>query len=440
MQYMPLTKWLTTNHLNLLSMCYFPKNFVYEYDPLFLYLILAIFFTIFGESLWIPHLIIIFFGFLTLYFTYLLGSYLYNKKIGFMASLILFFFPLFFAQTTLYQWSIPFTAFMMMTLYFFIKRNKIGYILSSIFMVMVTEMSIIVIFIILIYFLCQNLKKNKFELIKNFLFYSIPLFIFGVWMLWNKLVFGSFLSSDQFSMFIGPSFESFIDRFLSIFIYNNIWILTSINIIFLLTLVMKRKNKKFKIRGEVLLLLFIILVYFSIFSFMRKDVGFLIRYSLHIYPIFFIFTINSLSNLLKNKYVLILVVSALIILFISDWQGVRPFYQGYSETNLRYLDIVKADQKMANYIETNFSDSFVLAAWPQCWELAEPSYGYVNKSIKSRHFSAINKDISNIDLIFYSPYSSSQNEILEIIGSLNLTLIKEFGVNEEYIRLYEINK
>ena len=443
MQFIPLTKSLVENHLNLISM-YIQNIFykisvsaIYEMEPLFLYLILAIFFIILGESIWIFHLIIIFFGFLTLYFTYLIGSYLYNKKIGFMASLLLSVFPLFFAQTNTYNWNVPFTAFMLMTLYFFIKKNKLAYILSSILMVLTVEISVIVIFIIICYILYKNFNRlSKFKIIKNILFFSVPLFIFIIWMLWNKLIFGYFLNPLNVSLFGEFSFNKFVSKFLAIFIYNNAWILISINFIFLITILIKR-NKKIRIRDETILLLSIIFGYFLIFSTMPERMAFLIRYALHIYPLLFIFTANSLNNLLKRKTILILTVSLLLILFIIDWKGERPFVGGYSESNLRFVDIVKTDQKMTQYIETNFPNESILAPWPQCWELSEPSYGYVTKSIKSECVETF-KNLSYFNLVLYSPYSSSQKEILEIIKTFNLTPIKEFEIYDNRVSLYKL--
>ena len=103
----------------------------YGHPPL-VHGILAVVWLIFGYSIWISHLIIIIFSFAGIYFTYLLGTELKNKKVGIIAALFLFFSPLYFAQSGILNLTIPLTAFMVMTLYFALKENTKLYIMCGI--------------------------------------------------------------------------------------------------------------------------------------------------------------------------------------------------------------------------------------------------------------------------------------------------------------------
>ena len=59
--------------------------YYYGHPPLF-YEVLAIFYSIFGTAFWVSHISVILFSFLGVTFTYLLGSYLCNRKVGLIAA------------------------------------------------------------------------------------------------------------------------------------------------------------------------------------------------------------------------------------------------------------------------------------------------------------------------------------------------------------------
>ena len=84
------------NHLN-------PFVEFWGYKPPFLFFTTAIVYQLFGFSIIATRLVIVFFAALALFFTYLLGKELFDRKTGILASLLLFISPLFFMQSGLFH-------------------------------------------------------------------------------------------------------------------------------------------------------------------------------------------------------------------------------------------------------------------------------------------------------------------------------------------------
>ena len=436
---------LKSNNLNPESL----RNFwIYEGRPLFFYELLALSYLLLGVSLWVPHLLIIIFGFIALYFTYLLGENLYSKKVGIIASLFLFFSAIFFAQTGIVTLMVPFTALTLTTLYFAIKNRIKAYLISGTLLVMTLDIAPLLILLILFYVIYRNHKKEK---IKNILLYSIPLFVFVLWMTYNKLVFGWFLFTrvssfpnivESWPLVIGilPLIENFVNRLQEVFIYDYKWILT---VPLILLSVHKIANRKFSVKLEIVFLFSVILSYLLSFSLMKE--GYLIRYALMVYPLFFLLVSNSLNEIVKNKLAINLIVIIIIILFVSTWVGNRTENCGCKlESNLEYLDLVKTHYETTNYIEKNYPNLTVLTAWPQTEELSMPILGYVSKPIKiiPIYHPNLTEKMFGADLVYYSPQSDLYQEqmLLDIMKNLNLTLLTKFEQNGKYTEIYRIKK
>jgi len=437
-----VAEWLRDNNFNPLSLRDF---WFYEGHPLFFFEILALFFDLFGESLFVSHLVIVIFAFIAVYFTYFLGKHIYDEKVGFMAALLLFFCPIFFAQSGIIVHSVPLTALTVITIYFMIKKNVKAYLISGIICTMTLEPAVLLFLLIPIYIFYENYASSKVKLIKKILIYSIPLLVFAAWMLSNKLIFGWYINpefpewSEIYKIDV-PSFsKNLYLRINEIFIYDYRWILTSILIIYSIKLF---KKKELKSKKESIFLFLIIISYLIAFSFFKG--GFLLRYALMVYPFFFILVSNSMHKVFKNKLILNVFVLIMLILFISKWTGNRILNCGcYLEENLEYLDLIETHYKAVKYIEINFPKSTVLTNWPQHMELDVPEYGYVNKEIKfvAPSDPDLNEKISEVDLVYYSPQSddSSRWELENIMSDLNLTLLKRFEKNGKYTEVYRID-
>lgn len=421
----------------------------------FFFWILGLAYRIFGISLVVSHLIVLIFSFIGVYFTYLLGSELHNKKTGIIAALLLFFSPLYFAQTGTLNLMIPFTALCVTTLYFFFKGNFKLFLLNAIFLVLTAEPGVVLIISLIIFTLIQKPKKYK---LKNIFICIIPILLAIFWSLFYYMF--TQAPPDEILCYEYTLCSTEI-LFNTLFRHLNTLLFFQFNFIisfFILVCSIKmivKSNKKTSLKNLTKSNFFPIIIfmflYFLLFSFCFST---LIRHMLPLFPLFFIFGSMSLTKIFTKNISLIIVIVLITSLFVSNWYTHRTTSAGHIlESNLEYLDIIDIYSQAAKYIEANFANSTILTVWPHDNELAFPYLGYVEKSIKvitiERGVNAnnifvetkVNKvDLQNVDLIYYSPNTYIYSEKLkEIMGTLNLTLLKRFEKNGKYAEIYKIN-
>jgi hypothetical protein len=421
--------------------------------PLFSW-ILAIFYRVFGESPFLSHLIVLSFSFLSLYFTFLFAKQLFNKEIGIIASILLFFSPIFFSISGQSLLDIPLVAFSMMTLYFFIKKNRLFYLLSAFCLVLTKEPGIILILALVVY---KFFKKDKFFVT---LFYMIPVLIFFVWETWYYTQTGYFggemknlLISHIFPnnglMSLSTILKQFLAVIYQITFWNYEWILTFTIIFAVLT------HKKF-FNSNVKFLLILILFYVIFFSFAPL----LPRYLLPIYPIFFIISAKSLYSMGKGRWVIFIII---IILFISCYRwnwGLKGLIQDpvfhstifypkiitsvrNGELSLDYMDIVELEKSACDFIFTNYKNSTMSSDFPF---ILTRNIGIID--ISDRQWIKNNitvlypineENIKKSNLVVIESYSGWYNENeAKFSGILSkLEIIKKFEKNGKFLIIYK---
>tara|TARA_Y100000034_G_scaffold136803_1_gene215933 strand:- start:2908 stop:4758 length:1851 start_codon:yes stop_codon:yes gene_type:complete len=205
------------------------------HPPLVL-LTIALSFFIFGKSLITAHLVILIFAFLTLFFTYLLASHLYNEKVGIIASILLLFSSLFFAQSGTINLDTPLAAFTVMTIYFVIRNNTFGYLLSGILLVLTKDPGVLTIVAILFYIILKNYRTlSKKELISKCFLYSTPIFFYIIWVIFHKFsqpFIGAIAGSPEYWRPITPIiFFRFLTKLKFFFLENLQWVISLIILI-----------------------------------------------------------------------------------------------------------------------------------------------------------------------------------------------------------------
>lgn len=401
----------------------------------FFTLTLAATYKLFGESPFLSNFIVAIFSFIGSYFTYLLGEFLYNKKVGIIASLFLFFSPIYFSISGQAIFDVPLTAMTMATLYFGLRKKIFLYIISGSLLVLTKEPGGLTILALIIY---QFFKKEK---IYNIVIYAFPLFFLFIWIIWYWAHTGYFLSPGA-----EVSHQSFLlkvelgmNNLYQIFFWNYNWILT----IFILFVFLKRKlfNKKMI---QFIPLVLTMVFYWIFFSFLFMP--FLPRYLLPISPIFFIFSAFSINYIFKNKSWLISIL--IILLFISTYTwnlGIKGIIQdplfhsnilfnktltsiSNGELSLDYVYTLKAEKSAFEYIFSNYPNSSVIYLAKESAE-----YIFVNNStskieIGYRHDILLptEENFKKSDILIYRldclGCSRAYNKLLP-----NIKLLKTFG-------------
>ena len=473
--------------------------------PLFLPFFIAFLFKIFGSSQLIANSAILFFSLLVLYFTYLIGKELFSRSVGIIASLLLMFTPIFFSYSAMLFLDVPLTALMMMSIYFSIKSKPIQYVIFSSLAILAKELGVLVVFGVLS---SKLIKRDK-----NLIIYCSPLLIFFLSLLMNKLLYNQLfypLNASVIHIIPARNLLNLLIILKTMFFDQYRWLLTSI---FLISFIDIKKIKVIKNLRKLIfysaiflialislynidfftkfflnyypniniyfdtiklfsplfsfLFIVIILIYKKVIKFITdlkyselaitllmiiSLLTFIIpvaaRYLLPSLPIIFLLYSFSINKLFKNHKYLVLVI--VIVIFSLNYFGNRSTEGFTLESNMEHIDLIKTHQLASSYIENNFPDSVVLAAFPQSFELKYPYAGYVKKPLNVATINPLpnladrDKNFSinpgDIDIYYYSPQEHSSKQILDVKEQLNLTLIKRFEINNKSTEIYLVNK
>ncbi len=405
-----------------------------QWRPPFFFELLALSWTLLGNSLFVSHSIVILFSFLGVLFTYLLGELLFNSRVGIISSLLLFFSPLYFAQSGILNYAVPLTALSMMTVYFALKENVKGYLICASCLVLTKETGILILFPVLLIVFLRYCKETKLYL--RILVYILPLLPYLLWLLACKIYLGSFLYPSHVGNLNLHDplhlFRTFMSKASQLFSNNYHWLLSLFIIISV-----KRWIKDFYLeREKSILILGGIAAY--LFAFALYSIP-LERYLLPVYPLFYILFSRSIDAFFKENWKPLFVTFLLVAsLFIVNWKGNRSGFGFKFETNLEYLDFIEVHQKAAKFIEEDFPDKHVLTDWPQTMELRHPFEGYVTKPIRASGILE-EYDLSDIDLVYFSP-QSSRREFLDLRNKLkpDLVLLSRFEKNGKATEVYKL--
>ncbi len=419
--------WLS--QVNLLSSIpgFHPPATFWGHPPA-LHLSLASLYKLFGESIWLSHLLILCFSFLGVYFTYLLGTFLYGRKVGIFSALFLFFSAIYFAQSGMFLGDIPVTALGVMSIYFALRKKYIPYLLCAVYMIMIKETAIAIVFSLLIYLYLTERHKSKY-IFEKILKYSVPLVVIVAFVILQKITTGKFccIYPFKFELFeIQPRLvihQSFlISKWL--FLYQFRYIFTFLIILNFIINKASRSQKE--------LLLFLPIFIFSGYSF--SFLYFLPRYLLPVLPYFYLIGAWSLIELIKSKRLqtaMGMIITAVLIYSLSS-----TVLHGNYEWNMKYLEVVKMHKIMCQYIEEKFPNARVLTTFPHTEQLRRPYLGYVKKPLKVIHLKE-GKFFGDFDLILYSVPSGDNRDMLRYYALRNnLYLIKRLEKGKIISELY----
>jgi len=418
----------------------------FSHPPLF-YEIMAVSYILLGHSQITSHIIILFFVILTLFFTYLIGREVFNSEEGLLASILLFFSPIFFSQSGRIFPEMAITALTLVTFYFVFKERFYLYLLSGTILVLLKEQGVIGIFGILIYLFFKHKKEGMKSLFNKLFRYSIPIFILVYWYIFHYLKTGLFTYySDTSKYFISAFIENlfFIVKFL-LFDQYRIFLTAGIIVFF-----MTRKNYKVNLKMSSLLLTLTIYVLFIAWVDQGQifTSNFYIRHVLPIFPIFFLFSSHKLFSLIKNKSIKIVLALIIILLFVSNYH--TPTKYNFEE-NMRYRDIILTQEKALTFLNQYPETSKIWVDLYTYLNFGYPYVGYVDKSLnidlipieylKFEDANPVFQDNFNSgDLVLEtSLYMTLLRGDYQKIRILDLELLEEINVHNDYVKIFRVN-
>ena len=460
--------------------------------PPFLAVSLSFLYYLFGYSLLVTHLYIIFLAFWSVFFAYLISEHLTkNKYIGITTALLFLFSPIFVGQSGIVTLATPFTTFSLMSIYFFLRNKYILFLIMSFLLSYTVESGVVLLMGLL--FLPILKEFNNLNL-KRVTLYSLPFMFYLSWLALSKFHWGWFFNPYQVGEVLSLNpFRNMLHLFFGLrvlFLDDFRWVLTSI--IFLSTIYTK-KNSKILYPFIFSVLLYLLLsnlnlffpqlndslsnlmielknfsILFSILFFIflnyrkrfykyyiKSNLSFIIpiiifviafhafivvhpRYLLPLYPLFYIFSGIALFKIFKNYTFIPLIV--ILALFISNWTGESDSTGVILEYNKEYVDMLYTHQQATKFIEENYPNANVMVSgFPQHLELLNPYGGYVKNPIKVEQFDREKlKKKEGIDLFYYSPQSTLNRDFPHQAEEFNLILLKKFERNNKTAYIFKV--
>lgn len=437
--------------------------------PLLMQLSLVGVWKIFGFSVFISHLFILFIGSIGLFYTYKIGSSYFNRYVGMGSAILLFFNQLFFSQIGTLNDSIPLLTLSTITVYYYLQNKKGLTFLFSTLLILTKETGAIILAGLFIHYLITSITSNKIlinsekiyikivaylkKILKESWFITMPLIPLFVWLIFLKLNLGWALRTDLIYHqhdFISNFFTNLSRYFYFDFSNRNV---NNANFILLFPLLLAVLLEFKKVIKKIYLFLIIILLYSALFSYTDD----LPRYFTILMPFFYLITCWSIYQITKksknNNVLYFSIILICVVFFNLNYYGERQGQPGWIlDSNLEYRDAIFASKNAVNYIENNYSDKTIITYWPLTDQLADPRNGYVKNKIKNvvditeykREQYLINPTIldenyilSLKDAVYY--YSFPTYGMLEkITKNHRLNILKKFEINNKAAILFQI--
>jgi hypothetical protein len=427
--------WLSEGPLyRALPGCHPPGTF-FGHPPL-LYCLLAAQYKLFGDTLWMPHLIALAFATIAVWFTYCLGSYLCNPATGALAAALLFFSPLYYAQSAMVLGDVPVAALGVMAVYYAFRRRFLLYVLAGVCLVLIKETAIAIIAALVPYFLADRLalylswKRTRPESDSRqsqvphlcpppgatvalsrpegtapfhwhaLLRYAIPFIPICLFFVAERVTTGKFVTNPYFDpskplLNFDPLSPHVIERSRphikavgrTIFLNQERWLLSAL---IFLALVIHGKSVWKK---EFMPFLLIIAFFWTAFSL----IFFMDRYIIPVLPYFCIIAAWAINVLVKGSLPKQFVLGLLIVLaFLPAHQTYTS--SSFDETTMRYADVVVVHYRACRYVEENYGEKTVLAPYPLTAQLSNPYMGYVDAPIR-----VVKMPEDQCDVMLYTP-------------------------------------
>lgn len=375
--YMSAVNMISEHNLN------FFVNF-WGYKPPLIYMFPALLTKFFHASRIWGRIEIYIFSSLALLYIYKLGKRIFPSSYIIYLPLLLALYPKFMVQSFIFNDSVPFTALFLAALYYFISNNLVAYVLSSSLLVMTKEPGVFLPITLIIFDLITKRKNHQNSTLSfiRYLYISIPLFLFSIWLLINKFTLGWFINPENAGLFGANIFYDWyfsINRTLyldKLFIIDFLWIIFLIIIIGLAFIFISRNNRQHYTKKYLFLFIFLFIIY-SVFNFCGPIQY---RYFLFLYPLlflvfFWVLYANTIHPVIAKVLMTILCIGFIYSNSINS--QIIPT-QGSDDTSFNYLKQIQFLLNTTKHINEKYSHDLLLSEGYEYSLLQDTFNGYVH--------------------------------------------------------------
>lgn len=420
----------------------------FSHPPLFNILLAIAWKLTGGESLFVSHLLDLFFTSLLVYFLLKVGQTIggedKSKLIGFMAALLFLFTPLVAAQIGIVYLEIPVTAFCVAAYYYFLKQNISKLVIFSTLAVLTKEIALISISIFILLQLIQESKKtNK----KHLFLYSIPYLAYITWLFYHWLFTHWLLVKPDTNFanfaFIPSLFFKDLLLICYLFLVSQGRLLITTPLIILVIYFLRKQKLKFFTDFKIISLYLVPALYIVFFAYTTFLERYLIIPLVFFYLCYSYLLVTFFSKFKhSSKRIAISVIMLISIFsFYSYWdlhRQITTWSFAPLEENLEYRDVIAIGIDTAKFIEKNYPTSTVYTSFPIDYMLQQPEEHYVSSPIQIKECKDF-KQPSREDLVIFTYFSPGEKDCLVLMKKANTSMIKTFSRNGKTITISKLD-
>jgi len=346
--------------------------------------IMAILFYLFRPSLTVGSIAIYVCSSLTLFYIYKLGTYIYTKQVGFFSALLFSLFPLFAAQSLIFNDAVIATTITLATVYYFVTSQWLLYIIAGILLVLTKEPLITIPFFIGIYTMIKHKSETHSTLAKTILYgvrFWFPIGIFLLWMLLNKLTLHFYLDTENSSLFtlsLGGStqmFTQYSNRIAYIlqfvFLFNGMWIIWLPCIVY----IFKRIKRMAQESVDNPLILYFFFFLFFIHNVLYYFGPFNPRYLLPYFPFVFIGSVALLKRLLKKQtFIRVGILMTILLVCTNEFLYFFKRSEYWGESDLKIIQTTTLYSKTFAYVHNSYPNALMITP-PEVYANSDAFFG-----------------------------------------------------------------
>ncbi len=366
----------------------------------------------------------------SLFVLFAVGKKMFTPLIGAAAVVLYSTQNVFLAQSSFQLPETTLSLFFLLSIYFFLQRKQLLFILSTSLMLFTKEPAIALLGAMFIadQLLFQNNKTFRARIasswvfvipvLLNFLFYLHQYYAQG-WFLFPRHT--NFMEFD-----IAIILDKFSRYFSYLFIYYGRNAISFLIIVFAAILLVKnRKSIRLSTPFKHVILLFILIVGFLLFSALNFYSN---RYILCLFPVFSLLSAAVIYYTIKSELLSLMLVAALA--------GVTMYFsltiRGDKDHNLGYADAVKVQQQVVDYCVANkWQEKKIMTGFLMSKNLTSHYPGYVHKDSLFIHIQS--EDPASADILLLTSTEKYIHACKETPGFI---LLKRFEYKNSWAEIY----
>ncbi len=427
--YVPGSKWVAENDL-VVTPGVFPDDYSRGH-PVLLYAMAGAAFRAFGPEPATGHLVVLPFTVLALFFTYLLGATLFDRRTGFAALALMAATPLFMSMGNMLLPEMPLTTLAVAGFAFYARRQLGAAIVCGCLAVWIKETGVFAAAAITGALLFEGYRAKAYAW-KRIALSTLPVWALVGFFVWQKVHAGYFVFPHHANLFADRPLElsNLLTVWPSLLLWHGRWIvLVAAVIAFAVARGYKPTTaaRALRVESTAVAIVLLVLANFVFFS----KMFWLERYALPAHPGLLVLAAGALFASMPTTFSprSLLRVAPVALSFglgvLGLWAPTEPDAE---EQTFVYADAIGSHQDAFEALAREPEVRRVLTPWPMQVELRYPYLGYVESPLETIHPRS--RGDATFDAILFGSRSWRAPELRDLAAELGFTRHQTFQVGD----------